>query len=54
MIPSGYDKTRFVTERLWATALMGAGHGGKSGRYHSIFENAEQISFVLSHLNVKG
>jgi oligopeptidase B len=32
---------------------MGAGHGGKSGRYHSIHEFAEQISFVLSHLNVE-
>jgi oligopeptidase B len=33
---------------------MGAGHGGKSGRYDSIHEFAEQISFVLSHLNVEG
>lgn len=32
---------------------MGAGHGGKSGRYDSVYEFAEQISFVLSHLKVE-
>ena len=32
---------------------MGAGHGGKSGRYDSVYEYAEQITFVLSHLNVE-
>ncbi len=31
---------------------MGAGHGGKSGRYDSVYEFAEQISFVLHHLGV--
>ncbi len=29
---------------------MGAGHGGKSGRYDSVYEFAEQISFVMMHL----
>ncbi len=32
---------------------MGAGHGGKSGRYDSVYEYAEQITFVLSHLGVE-
>jgi oligopeptidase B len=31
---------------------MGAGHGGKSERYDSIYEFAEQVGFVLSHLGV--
>jgi len=33
---------------------MGAGHGGKSGRYDSVYEFAEQVSFVLRHLKVEG
>jgi len=26
---------------------MGAGHGGKSGRWNSLFETAEEFSFIL-------
>jgi oligopeptidase B len=31
---------------------MGAGHGGKSGRFESIRETAEEVAFVLSQLGV--
>jgi len=31
---------------------MGAGHAGKSGRYDSFYEFAEQIDFILHHLDV--
>ena len=26
---------------------MGAGHGGKSGRFQSIYETAEEVAFIL-------
>ncbi len=29
---------------------MGAGHGGKSGRFESLRETAEEFAFILSHL----
>ena len=32
---------------------MGAGHGGKSGRYDSVYEFAEQIAFILDQLHVE-
>ncbi|MBX7494833.1 S9 family peptidase [Qipengyuania sp. 6B39] len=33
---------------------MGAGHGGKSGRFESIRETAEEVAFVLWQLGVEG
>ena len=33
---------------------MGAGHGGKSGRFESLRETAEEIAFVLWQLGVEG
>ena len=33
---------------------MGAGHGGKSGRYESLREGAEEHAFVLWQLGVAG
>jgi oligopeptidase B len=32
---------------------MEAGHGGKSGRYDSVYEFAEQIAFILDQLDVE-
>jgi oligopeptidase B len=33
---------------------MGAGHGGKSGRFESLRETAEEFAFILWQLGVKG
>lgn len=33
---------------------MGAGHGGKSGRFESLKETAEEFAFILWQLGVKG
>ncbi len=33
---------------------MGAGHGGKSGRFESLHETAEEFAFILWQLGVKG
>ena len=33
---------------------MGAGHGGKSGRFESLTETAEEFAFILCHLGVAG
>ena len=33
---------------------MGAGHGGKSGRYDSLYEVAEEYTFVLTSLGLDG
>ncbi len=33
---------------------MGAGHGGKSGRFESLTETAEEFAFILCHLGVGG
>ena len=33
---------------------MGAGHGGKSGRFESLHEMAEEFAFILWQLGVKG
>ena len=32
---------------------MRAGHGGKSGRYDSVYEYAQQIAFILDQLDVE-
>jgi oligopeptidase B len=29
---------------------MGAGHGGKSGRWNSLYETAEEFTFVLTQI----
>ncbi len=31
---------------------MGAGHGGKSGRYDSLYEVAEEFTFILKAFGV--
>ena len=33
---------------------MGAGHGGKSGRYESLFETAEEYAFILKAFDLTG
>jgi oligopeptidase B len=33
---------------------MGAGHGGKSGRFESLHETAEEFAFILWQMGVKG
>ncbi|MCP2018272.1 MAG: S9 family peptidase [Erythrobacter sp.] len=33
---------------------MGAGHGGKSGRFQSIYETAEEVAFILWQMGVAG
>ena len=33
---------------------MGAGHGGKSGRFESLHETAEEFAFILWQLGVEG
>jgi oligopeptidase B len=32
---------------------MGAGHGGKSGRYTALEENAEEFAFLLTQTEAK-
>ena len=32
---------------------MGAGHGGKSGRFESLTETAEEFAFILCQLGVE-
>ena len=31
---------------------MGAGHGGRSGRYEQMYETAEEYAFILTHMGV--
>ena len=33
---------------------MGAGHGGKSGRFQSIYETAEEVAFILTQMGEDG
>jgi oligopeptidase B len=33
---------------------MGAGHGGKSGRWNSLYETAEEFSFILWQMGMDG
>jgi len=33
---------------------MGAGHGGKSGRFEGLRETAEEFAFILRQLGVEG
>lgn len=42
------------TNELLLKTNMGAGHGGKSGRFESLKETAEEFAFVLWQLGVEG
>ena len=42
-----------IRDRILKTN-MGAGHGGKSGRFESLTETAEEFAFILCHLGVAG
>ncbi len=42
--------TKTDNNRLLLKTNMGAGHGGKSGRYTALEEDAEEYAFVLTHL----
>ena len=42
--------TKTDSNQLLLKTNMGAGHGGKSGRYDSLRESAEEYAFFLSHL----
>jgi len=39
---------------LLSKTNMGAGHGGKSGRFESLKETAEEFAFILGQLGVEG
>ena len=42
------------TNELLLKTNMGAGHGGKSGRFESLKETAEEFAFILWQLGVEG
>jgi oligopeptidase B len=42
------------TNELILKTNMGAGHGGKSGRFESLTETAEEFAFILWQLGVEG
>ncbi len=41
--------TKTDNNELLLKTNMGAGHGGKSGRFTSLYEAAEEFAFILSH-----
>ena len=56
MFPDGMDHHTFMTRNRAGNALflkinMGAGHGGKSGRWNSLYEVAEAYTFVITQLS---
>ena len=46
--------TRTDKNILLLKTNMGAGHGGKSGRFESLHETAEEFAFILWQLGVEG
>ncbi len=46
--------TKTDTKLLLFKTNMGAGHGGKSGRFESLHETAEEFAFLLWQLGVEG
>jgi oligopeptidase B len=46
--------TRTDSNVMLLKTNMGAGHGGKSGRFDSLYERAEEFSFILSQFGVNG
>ncbi|MBH1991433.1 MAG: S9 family peptidase [Sphingomonadaceae bacterium] len=46
--------TKTDTKLLLLKTNMGAGHGGKSGRFESLHETAEEFAFLLWQLGVEG
>ena len=42
------------SNELLLKTTMGAGHGGKSGRFESLRETAEEFAFILGQLGVEG
>ena len=46
--------TKTDSNMLLLKTNMGAGHGGKSGRWESLRESAEEMAFVLWQLGVEG
>ncbi len=44
--------TKTDTNTLLLKTNMGAGHGGKSGRFASLYETAEEFAFILTQLDV--
>ena len=41
--------TKTDSNELLLKTNMGAGHGGKSGRFTALYETAEEFAFILSH-----
>ena len=41
--------TKTDSNELLLKTNMGAGHGGKSGRFSALYETAEEYAFILSH-----
>ena len=44
--------TKTDRNELLLKTNMGAGHGGKSGRFTSLYEAAEEYAFILSHFGI--
>ncbi|WP_226661423.1 S9 family peptidase [Alteriqipengyuania lutimaris] len=44
--------TKTDSNALLLKTNMGAGHGGKSGRFASLYETAEEFAFILTQLDV--
>ena len=44
--------TKTDKNELLLKTNMGAGHGGKSGRFTSLYEAAEEYAFILSHFGI--
>ena len=45
--------TKTDNNELLLKTNMGAGHGGKSGRFSALYETAEEFAFILSHHGIK-
>jgi oligopeptidase B len=45
--------TKTDNNELLLKTNMGAGHGGKSGRFSALYETAEEFAFILSHHGIE-